>query len=40
MYSGKRSTGKWFKAHSFSKVIHYIRQAENENLGFRYDVKI
>ena len=35
----KTSIERWFKIHSLNKVIHYIKQTENENLGRIFEVK-
>ena len=37
--SEERSKERWFKIHCLNKVIHYIRQTENENLGCIFEVK-
>ena len=35
----KTSTERSFKIHSLNKVIHYIKQMENENPGHIFEVK-
>ena len=35
----KNSLEKWYKIHSLNKVIHNIKQAENENPGYVFEVK-
>ena len=37
--SEEHSTERWFKIHCLNKVIHYIKQTENENLGRIFEVK-
>ena len=37
--SEERSTERWFKIHCLNKVIHYIKQTENEKLGRIFEVK-
>ena len=34
----KTSVERWFKVHSLKKVIHYIKQTENENPGRIFEV--
>ena len=34
----KTSVERWFKIHSLKKVIHYIKQTENENPGRIFEV--
>ena len=35
----KTSEERWFKIHSLNKVIHQIKQAENEIPGLTFEVK-
>ena len=35
----KTSVERWFKIHSLDKMIHYIKQTENENPGRIFKVK-
>ena len=35
----KTSEDRWFKIHSLDKVIHHIKQTENENPGRIFEVK-
>ena len=35
----KNSLEKWYKIHSLNKVIHNIKQTENENPGYVFEVK-
>ena len=37
--SEERSTERWFKIHCLNKVIHYIKQTENENPGRVFEIK-
>ena len=35
----KNSLQKWYKIHSLNKVIHNLKQTENENPGYVFEVK-
>ena len=35
----KNSLEKWYKIHSLNKVIHNLKQTENENPGYVFEVK-